>query len=97
MERAWLTMLVSLGGAEAVLVAQKWLSSGNTRIYKEPSHRWHPSLRGEVGWGLAEERGGLPSSALWLSLLFVWFGAYMYEQVSAILVGQSDYLQDRHI
>jgi hypothetical protein len=81
-------MLVSLDGAEAVLVAQKWLSSGDNRIFKEPSHRWHPSCLCGEGWVGCwwKERGGLTSSTLWLSLLLIWFGAYEYEQVSAILV-----------
>lgn len=33
-----------------------------------------------------ERKRGLTSSTLWLSLLLIWFGAYEYEQVSAILV-----------
>lgn len=71
-----------------MLVAQKWLSSGNNRIFKEPSHRWHPSLRGRLDAGLVGRKRGLTttSSTLWLSLLLIWFGAYEYEQVSAILV-----------
>lgn len=76
-----LAILVSLDAAEAVLVARKWHSSGSYRIFNEPSH-----FCGEVGRGWLKEKRGLTSSALWLSLLLTQFGAYEYEEVSAILV-----------
>lgn len=88
-------MLVSLDGAEAVLVAQKWLSSGNNRIFKEPSHRWHPSLRGRVGWGLVERKRGARTVAFAFAHLVRRVRVRTSQRY--ISPDPSDFLQDRHI